>query len=284
MRGSDLDAAGDTPADTDKDGWSDVDEQWRGSRMDDPSPQIAPADDETPDSEAFIARVLAFKQRPAARSLYEPEYLPTGALVPRFAGKFDAISAYTLGGDRYGHRAARLSDQTIAEAGLRVDDGSNDPLAVENTRRQAALDTALDNNTVPALRVPGGEGVVLSARQLGNGRAYVHKRVLPPLATPSVAEFAQDDFDWVDPQQWRSAYLHYLVPRLTATPEVQIDWPGAQAAMALEAILSGEAALRDAAAPVLYSEATARAPPPCWPTRRRWPPSPTSLMRRPTPP
>lgn len=255
LRGADLAAIGDAnavPADDDGDGWSNVDEQWRGSRVDDPAPALTPGPDEDADSDAFLDRVLAFKQRPAARSLYEPEYLPGGVLRGEQAGKWSALAALTLEGERFGSAEQRVSDDDIVGAGLQPA-GSGGADAVEATRSRAAHAAALGNDRIPALRVPAGSGVVIVANLRGNQRLHVHKLALPPLPTPSVAEFGADDFAWVTPEQWRSAYIAYLVDRLTASPSLEIDADTTTHAMVFEAMLSAEARLRDSAAPVLFS-------------------------------
>lgn len=263
LRGADADQRNDpnwVPVDTDGDGWSDWDEDLRGTRADDPDPQLTPRAGENTQtdanavvlqSESYLRRAQRFREFPLARRLYEVEYISDAAtLAPRpgFTGEWQAASAQTLGG----HKAWRQLD-LVDEALLNESALTGNDLAPSRLASQAAQ--ALAVGRFPAARMPASEGLMLDvALRLADDTLLMHKQYLPAVVDADLPRFLASDPQWTDAETFRKAYISWLEANLIQSWSGPLNWDGTRTALALELILSDEARLNAAAAPVVFND------------------------------
>lgn len=264
LRGADADQRNDpnwVPVDTDGDGWSDWDEDLRGTRANDPDPQLTPRAGENTQtlpnsmelvpSESYLRRAQRFREFPLARRLYEVEYISdVAALTPRsgFNGAWQAASAQTLGGYKAWRQADLVDEELLSESALTSAD-----LAASRLAAQAAQDLAAGR--FPSARMPASEGLMLDvALRQADDTLLMHKHYLPAVVDADLPRFLATDPQWVDGETFRKAYIRWLEENLVQTWDGPLNWQGTRTALALELILSDEARLNAAAAPVVFND------------------------------
>ncbi len=249
------------PQDSDGDGWSDWDEELRGTRVHDPDPQLIPRQGENTQtvegsgevllSESYLQRAQRFREYPQARRLYEVEYLVDGAtLVARngFSGTWQSASAQTAGGHKTWRQAELIDQALLDESRLVAAD-----LAPSRVADQAA--NALAAGRFPEARFPAADGVMVDlALVQADGTSMMHKRYLPALADADLQRFATALPLWSDAESFRTAYISWLKANLVQAWNTGVDWSATRTAMALELLLSDEARLNAAAAPVIFND------------------------------
>jgi hypothetical protein len=243
-----VDDENQSPVDTDQDGWSDLDEQWRGTREDDPDPQLAAIEGEA----RRLAERLRFKEYPNARRLYEREYQVLDMPVQARAGTEDQsltqATAHLPDGKLVWQFEERLREDEILAAGLSVAE-------VQRVLQRGAAEDRLKQRLLPIARVPAGDGVVLDAWQPVAGHTQTYKRMLPPLPDADLLTFLATDPEWGTVSEFRKAYIDWLIAELVVTPEngTQLDLASTRTAMAVERLLTDEARLVEAPAPIVFN-------------------------------
>ena len=217
--------------DQDNDGWSNFDEELRGTRVDDPAATLPSSYGET-DSESYYQAQQRYRDFPAARRLYEREYLIQQADVP--AMLFD-LQATTFSGDPVWNVADLISADDLADAGLST--GDVEPELVGIT---AAV--AMEGTQIPELRAPAASGIFLRAESASALRTSM--TYLPPAGDATFAEFSSDPEaagDWTSASEWRDNLVKWLGKELVIT-----GTPGLNDTTTLS-LLMLEQALRDEA-------------------------------------
>ena len=117
--------------------------------------------------------------------------------------------------------------------------------------------TALENNTLPAMRLPASGSVVVNAEHqydaavdsrfeppLGYSRMY--KQWLPRVADVSPQTMFEEtgEGSWNTAEEWRNAFVAYLLTRLTLVNSPQLDVDTSLAINAIEAVLGEESVLQ----------------------------------------
>ncbi|MHA7879550.1 MAG: hypothetical protein ACX931_07155 [Saccharospirillum sp.] len=226
------------PADTDNDGWSDFDEQWRGTRHDDV--QVSAFNDPpAPDSEAERQLIQSYKQTPAARRLYEVEYWLDGdpmGLTP------DSLTAATLYGAEGWQREALVGPDALDNANLT-------PADLAPARVQSLADQAMANGQWPDMRLPGSHPVLIRARvqtPVGSETA-VTEHLLPLAARPDLSPDAFDVEDygaWTTAGDWKAHYRSWLQDGLVHKVSPAFNPDDSRALLTLEQLMMQEAQLR----------------------------------------
>ena len=245
-----------SPIDTDQDGWSDLDEQWRGTRDNDPEPQLSAIEGEA----RRLAQRLRFKDYPNARRLYEREYRFRELRVqPRTGTEGASLSnatAHLPDGKWVWQLEDRLSQEEVLAAGL-------SPGQLVPTRLRDTADDLLKQQRLPITRVPAGDGVVVDAWQPVGAHIQTYKRVLPPLPDADLHAFLATEPRWVTVADFRNAYIDWLRAELVVTvpDDAALNMASTRTALALERLLTDEARLVEAPAPIVFNSSV--------PARRR---------------
>lgn len=230
------------PADADEDGWTDLDEQWRGTRHDDEK-ALTFNDAPEPDSEAERQLIRHYKEFPSARRLYEIEYLLAAdpmALTP------DQLTAATL----YGATGWQLSD-LVTQADL--ENASLSPAQVAPGRLLGTAEQALANGEWPIIRLPSGDAALIRASQVvsvGDPADEATARresllYLAPQQDLSPGLFNVDDFgSWTTADEWRTHYRTWLQTALVQPVSPQFNDAATHPLLAFEYLLTEEARLR----------------------------------------
>lgn len=259
--GCDRDEESCVPRDSDNDGWSDFDEQLRGTRTDDPDPLLPPREDEAVfvdvatgqvrgSGEAYRQRTLRYKQRPAARRLYEVEHRLSGELIASAeapVGRWIDLAAQALDGFRAWSLDALLDEAALEETPLGASQFSSEIL-----RSNAARD--LDLGALPTLRLSAGVPAVVQAFGQAGRNIYVYKHFLTSHPDATLVRFLETDPQWESAADWKQQLIAWLGDELVVDAVETIDWPATRNVVALEQILSEEAFLAGEAVPVLFND------------------------------
>ena len=234
------------PEDTDQDGWTDMDEQWRGTRHDDE--QVSTFNEAPePDSEAERQLIRHYKEFPSARRLYEIEYLLAAdpmALSP------DQLTAATL----YGSTGWQLGD-LVTESDLT--NASLSPAQVAPGRLLDPAEQALANGDWPIIRLPSGDAALIRASQVETvgdptDEATARRESLLYLAPQQDLQptlFNVDDFGaWSTADDWKAHYRTWLQTALVQPVSPQFDDATTRPLLAFEYLLTEEARLRNISA------------------------------------
>lgn len=231
------------PADADEDGWTDLDEQWRGTRHDDEK-KLTFNDAPEPESEAKRQLIRHYKEFPSARRLYEIEYRLAAdpmALTP------DRLTAATL----YGATGWQLSD-LVTQADL--ENASLSPAQVAPGRLLDPAEQALANGEWPIIRLPAGDAALIRASQVESvgdpaDEATARRESLLYLAPQQdlmPSSFNVNDFgSWTTADEWRTHYRTWLQTALVQPVSPQFDDAVTRPLLAFEYLLTEEARLRD---------------------------------------
>ena len=186
--------------DDDEDSWSNFDEELRGTRIDDPVAVLSDTYGEA-DSEAYYQEQQRYRQFPAARRLYEREYLIQQNSVP--AMLLD-LQATTFSGDPVWNVADLISADDLTDAGL--SSGDVEPELVAST---VAL--VMESTQIPGFRAPAASGIFLRGESVSSLRTSM--TYLPPVGDASLAEFSSDPDaagDWASASEWRDNLVKWL--------------------------------------------------------------------------
>ena len=229
------------PPDSDHDGWSDIDELWRGTPAFDVDVVLPDVD---PASAAGRQAILRYKAFPAARRLYEVEYVPSGHPVPTP----DELTAASLSGD-----AGWRVDTLITQADLDLAGLSDSQIAT--LRLRAAADAALQAGELPRMRLPAGDGALLRGARLIPAEEGVARLIqlalLPRVADRTPLAFPPEAAgDWQTAAEWKAAFILWLRNHLVQSPVLTLSDEDSLPLLMLEQVLSMEARLRGAPAPV----------------------------------
>ncbi len=204
----------------------------------------------------------------AGGSLLETGGLPvTGSQDMKFATYYDTSFANGIGGTREnmwwkaavasGINGEKLYDSAALLTSDEITQASLIPADIAERRRGEYATAELSNNLLPAMRLPAGDGVVVSAthrydyrltpnhdRPLSYERVY--KQWLPrlPDVTPATMLTEIGPGSWTTAQQWRHQFVSYLLPRLTQISSPQLDVDSSVSINAIEAVLSEESVLQ----------------------------------------
>jgi hypothetical protein len=229
------------PLDSDNDGWSDIDELWRGTPAFDVDVVLPDVD---PASAAGRQAILRYKAFPAARRLYEVEYVPSGSPAQRP----DELTAASLSGD-----AGWQADTLITQADLDLAGLSDSQIAT--LRLRAAADAAMQAGGLPPMRLPAGDGALLRGAHLTESEDGVTRTIqlafLPRVADRTPLAFPPDAAGaWQTAEEWKAAFILWLRSNLVQSPVVTLSDEDSFPLLMLEHVLSMEARLRGAPAPV----------------------------------
>lgn len=238
-----------SPIDSDEDGWSDLDEQWRGTRENDPEPQLDAIEGE----ERRQVQRLRFKEYPNARRLYEREYRFNAVPLQPKAGTEDTAfidaTAHLPNGQRVWRLDERLTNDEVLAAGLNASELRPGVL------RETA-DLRLKDGQLPVTRAPAGDGLVVDAWQPVNQHIQTYKRVLPALPDADLFSFLATDPEWTTVKEFRDAYIDWLRAELVVMKTgvaAALDLASTRTAHALERLLTDEARLLEAPAPIVFN-------------------------------
>ena len=221
--------------DDDEDGWSNFDEELRGTRIDDPVAVLSDTYGDA-DSEAYYQEQQRYRQFPAARRLYEREYLIQQNSVP--AMLLD-LQATTFSGDPVWNIADLISADDLAEAGLGT--GDVEPELVAFT---VAL--VMESTQIPEFRAPAASGLFLRGESVSSLRTSM--TYLPPVGDASFAEFSSDPDaagDWTSASEWRDNLVKWLGKELVIAGTPGFDDTTTLSLLMLEQALRDEADERE---------------------------------------
>ena len=217
--------------DDDNDGWSNFDEELRGTRIDDPEAALSSAYGAT-DSQAYYQEQQRYRQFPAARRLYEREYLIQQSDVP---AQLIDLQATTFSGDPIWNVADLISTEELIDAGLGIGD-------VEPELITATVASVMQSTLIPEFRAPAASGVFLRGESVSSLRTSM--TYLPPVGDASFVEFSADPDaagDWTSASEWRDNLVKWLGKELVIAGS-----PGLHDSTTLS-LLMLEQALRDEA-------------------------------------
>ncbi|GAA6144940.1 PKD domain-containing protein [Thalassolituus maritimus] len=221
--------------DDDEDGWSNFDEELRGTRVDDPVAVLSDTYGDV-DSEAYYQEQQRYRQFPAARRLYEREYLIQQNSVP--AMLLD-LQATTFSGDPVWNVADLISADELSDAGL--SSGDVEPELVAST---VAL--VMESTQIPEFRAPASSGLFLRGESLSSLRTSM--TYLPPVGDASFAEFSSDldaAGDWASASEWRDNLVKWLGKELVIAGTPGFDDTTTLSLLMLEQALRDEADERE---------------------------------------
>lgn len=227
------------PADTDGDGWSNVDEQWRGTRHDDPD-EFSFTEPPEPNSDAERQLIRHYQEFPTARRPYEVEYLLNAgpmAIAP------DRLTAATF----YGAAGWQLDD-LVTQADLDLAQLTGAELAP--SRLWANAEQALNSGDWPAIRLPASDAALIRADQslpAGEGTARAESLLyLAPQQDLIPTAFNVTDFGtWSDADEWKTHYRTWLSTDLVQSVSPSFNQDDSRVLLALEFLLAEEARLRE---------------------------------------
>lgn len=229
------------PEDRDKDGWTDFDENLRGTRPDDAT-DLTFDDGPEPGSESERQLRQRYKEFPSARRLYEIEWeLRSAALgLP-----VDELQAATLYGEDGWHLSGLLTDEDLSNAGLTKD-------GVADSRLRSLAEQNLKAEQWPIMRLPAGDPVVVRGSRVTESEDGKMREVYL-LLLPSQADLTPRGFDpdlageWNTVGEWRDAYNQWLDDTLVQSPSAAFSDKDNLPLLVLEQLIAQEAKLREGA-------------------------------------
>ncbi|GGX46351.1 PKD domain-containing protein [Saccharospirillum salsuginis] len=235
---SDLSACAE-PVDTDKDGWTDKDETWRGTNPSDKT-NFSLQDPPPADSEALRQERQRYKEYPAARRLYEIEYTlgdTAMGLTP------DRLSTATLFGDAAWRLEDLLTQEDLDRAGLTATDVETTRLRSEAEQRRAA-------GQWPQMRLPAGDAALIragiattvneqTARDIDLLYLATRQDLNPATFDPALAG------DWQTVADWKAAYTQWLQDELVQPVTPTFTEAETLRLLVLEQLLAQEGQLAD---------------------------------------
>lgn len=227
------------PTDTDGDGWSDLDEQWRGTRHDDPD-EFSFTEPPEPDSDAERQLIRHYQEFPSARRPYEVEYLLNAdpmALTP------DRLTAATI----YGATGWQLDD-LVTQADL--DEAQLTGAELAPGRLMANAEQAMNNGEWPAIRLPASDAALIRADQsvpAGEGTARAESLLyLAPKQDLIPTAFNVADYGtWSKADEWKAHYRTWLSTELIQSVSPSFVQDESRVLLTLEFLLAEEARLRE---------------------------------------
>lgn len=235
VKAEDIPAECDAMEDDDGDGWSNFDEDLRGTRSDDPIAVLPDTYGEI-NSEAYYQAQQRYREFPAARRLYEREYL-----IPesRVSDRLFNLQATTFAGAPLWHSNALLTADMLTDANLT--EAQVQPSLLATT---AAL--ALEGSRLPSMRAPAGSGVFLRGDSAGVLRAAM--TYLPPVGDATFAGFSSNpeaSSDWSSALEWRDSLVKWLEKELVISGAPGFDDTTTLSLLMLEQALRDEATERE---------------------------------------
>lgn len=238
LRCEELDIANcSIPVDTDGDGWSDFDEELRGTNPEDYELPL-PADGE--EDEDYLQAKLLLQETPAARRLYEIEYIFSG---PIGDSKFENIGAVELDGTELFAMAQLVSTEQLTALGV-------DALSITPTLIRANAEQNMASGEWPQIRVAGSRTLTLRATKpaaVPDGEIpsqQVSLLVLKGLGDLDIKNFpATQSGDWSSPERWRAAMKVWLASELVVNNKMPFSSETTRNGLLFEASLREEARL-----------------------------------------
>ena len=139
-----------------------------------------------------------------------------------------------------------LSSAEIAQASLTAAE-------IATRLRSDSVTLAFNNKLLPIMRLPAGDSVVVSATHRyeapasdkykapsGYERNYKYWLPRQPDLTPETMLVDAGQGSWTTPEEWRNAFVAYLLPSLTQSSNPQLDVDSTLPINAIEAVLSEE--------------------------------------------
>jgi hypothetical protein len=232
------------PIDTDCDGWSDFDESMRGTKVDDfilPPPDGLPECDEEQVDETYLKNKLALQDKPAAKSLYEIEYVMQGGLG---SDKIQALSATQLNGIALYSLEQYVSNELLERLGVAADQLSPNILR-ENAQR------SLESATWPYTRLGAaktlairGQSSVSTTEAIDNPSQKIDMLILASQGSVDFKNFpATSDGQWEDIAQWRVLFKTWLEEQVVREISLPFTANTSLSALLFEAAIKEEASL-----------------------------------------
>jgi hypothetical protein len=227
------------PADTDGDGWSDFDELIRGTRHNDFVLPVPNGSDQ--DEESYNQNKLLLQQRPAARRLYEIEYVLRDNLG---SNKFTSIQVAELNGMQLFDLNELANDDDLLE--LSVNAAQVNPAilrstALENLAAANWPEIRLGASKTLAIR---GSHNVESPAPSDNPSQAVSLLVLEGKGDVNIQNFpASLDGQWQNTTEWRTLLRTWLSQQLVITEQTPFTEETTAAALLFEVSLREEALL-----------------------------------------
>ena len=234
------------PKDTDKDNWSDFDEVLRGTNPFDPQSQLTQLD---PQPELTQQQNLKYKDFPSVSRLYEVEYqMDNGILLAPISPewKWSEVNAVTINGKDLYNTQNLLGSDEIIKAGFT-------PEQVSSRLRKSAADIELSQNKLPALRLPASDSVVINVTHRYHpadtnsfDTSADYKRIYKVWlsrhsdVTPKAMLEESGEGDWTTAEEWREAFIAYLLPRLTIINNPNVSIESTLPINVIEAVLTKE--------------------------------------------
>lgn len=238
------------PLDTDLDGWSDFDEtELRGTKEDD---FILTAANNKENDEAYLINKRALQETPAARRLYEKEYVLNDTLG---GTKFNQISASNLYGDHFYHLDNLVDDQLLEELAVNEDELASSVLLSNAI-------TNIEADQWPLIRLPAGDVIAIRAQQstnnaddATNSSQNIHLLILDKSGDIDFNDFpATQSGEWTDAEQWRDSLISWLKSELVQIVEQPFDTQLTQSSLLFEAALRDEAFLQNQNTTILLGQ------------------------------
>ena len=227
------------PVDTDQDGWTDIDETWRGTE---PEDVIVSGFIEAPepDSEAERQLIRHYQEFPAARRLYEVEYQLGGDPMGLTPGR---LTAATFTGQSGWQTSDLVTSADLSNAVLTAPE-------IASSRLLNNAEIALKTGIWPSLRLPAGDAVMLRASRVlpnpGGEARQSDLLYLPPRTDLEPNGFNVQDFgSWSTANDWKGYYQTWLQASLVEPASPVFEQATSHSLLVLEQLLAEEARLRN---------------------------------------
>lgn len=261
LRCSDLQVSNcSTPIDSDGDGWSDFDEQLRGTRYDDFQLKLAQGEQAT---QAFNKQKLSLQEKPAARRLYEVEYVFNSTNSDLGLDKVITLEAAELDGTALFNLNQLVTNQDLELLGV-------DSAALSPNILLASAQQNLEKREWPNLRLAAANSLAIRATtevaaqqdpQAENSKSkLVSLLVLKAAGDIDIRDFPSNALgDWANVEDWRRLYIEWLKTQVVKPINVSFSPNSTIAGLLFEASLREEAVLAgDKASVLLGKEARPR--------------------------
>lgn len=241
------------PTDTDGDGWSDFDEALRGTQKNDYILQAIVGQE---NDESYIKSKLSLQEKPAARRLYEVEYLLNGniginanlhEITLLQASEFDGTGLYDLN--------SLVSAQTLKTLGVNED-------RIEKSVLLSHAADRINSGEWPMVRLAAAHSLAIRAStKAANSEVIDPSKIISLLVLEAAGDLDLSDYpanktgDWSTVLQWRDGLIIWLKQELVKKMEVTFSENSTLASLLFEASLAQEASLRgeDASTRLGYS-------------------------------